>query len=447
MSADFSPPQPRQLPAARLAQLEQHLLHEIAPSDRGLRVRAIASLRRSPLRVVLGSAAVAALLAAVVVTVVVTTAGTETASAAEVGAKVAAGLALEQTVSGEFSVRTRKPEPRPRRGPGCVNCLPFVPLPSRFVVGADGSYVSLTLPLAAPVRDGIAYDARSGVLTALVLTAYFSGGRLYIRSRNLDPAAPNVHPYARLGAWVQRALAKRSPRIRETTLAGRPAWKLTVDFRRGESLYDTYGARIEVVVDRETGLVLQLTQYADDPGRWTSIATVRNLRIGAPTTAETFTVPRPPGVRVVPHDFGFHRVAVPDAAAVVGYSPLLPTETAGQALSDFAVAKATRPPLAPRDFRGTYRDVVSARYGDWPDAVAVTTRRGPVTDLPEELSGVSAETVHLTRGPLAGDQAMVSTSPLDPGLLVAFHDGLIVRVVAPSPADAIAVATSLRSDP
>ncbi len=401
------------------------------------RTRTLASLRGSPRRVALGSAAVAALLAAVVGTVVVTTAGTGTASAAEVGAKVAAGLALEQTVSGEFSVRTRKPAPRPRRGPGCVNCTPIVPLPSRFVVGVDGSYVSLTLPRDAPVRYDVAYDARSGVLT-------FSGGLLYIRGRNLDPAAPNVHPYARLGAWVQRALAERSPRIRETTLAGRPAWKLTVDFTRGENLYDAYGARVEVVVDRETGLVLQLTQYADDPGRWTSIATVRNLRIGAPTTAGTFTVPRPPGVRVVEHDFGFHRVAVPDAAAVVGYSPLLPTETGGPALSDFAVAKTTTPPLAPRDFPGAHRNVVSARYGDWPDAVAVTTRRGPVTDLPEELSGVSAETVHLTRGPLAGDQAMVSTSPLDPGLLVAFHDGLIVRVAAPSPEDAVAVASSLR---
>lgn len=441
MSGDFAPPPLRALPAARRAQLEQHLLREIVASDRGLRVRAIASLRRSPRRVALGSAAAATLMAAVVVTVVVTTAGTGTASAAEVGAKVAAGLALEQTVSGEFAVRTRKPAPRPRRGPGCVNCTPIVPLPSRFAVGADGSYVSVTLPLTAPVRSDIGYDARSGVL-------YFSGGRLYIRGRNLDPAAPNVHPYARLGAWVQRALAERSPRIRETTLAGRPAWKLTVAFTRGENLYDTYGARVDVVVDRETGLVLQLTQYADDPGRWTSIATVRNLRIGAPTTADTFTVPRPPGVRVVPHDFGFRRIAVPDAPAVVGYSPLLPTETGGQALSDFAVAKATRMPLAPRDDpRLTDRDVVSARYGDWPDAVAVTTRRGPVTDLPGQLEGISAQTVRIAAGQLVGDDAMVSTSPLDPGLLVAFHDGLIVRVVAPSPADAIAVATSLRSYP
>src|SRR3990172_896461 len=105
MSADFSPPQRRQLPPARLAQLEQHLLREIAASDRGLPARAIASLRRSSRRVALGSAVVATLTAAVVVTVVVTTAGTGTASAAEVGAKVAEGLALEQTVSGEFSVR------------------------------------------------------------------------------------------------------------------------------------------------------------------------------------------------------------------------------------------------------------------------------------------------------------------------------------------------------
>ncbi len=437
MSADFSPPQPRQLPAARLAQLEQHLLREIAASDRGLPARAIASLRRSSRRVALGSAVVATLTAAVVVTVVVTTAGTGTASAAEVRAKLAEGLRFSQSVRGEFSVRTQNPGQRPRGFAGCANCTPGIPLPSRFVIGTDGSYSSVTLPLDAKQRNDVAYNAATGVETR------FFG--IYIRAFNLDPASVTYGPEGQLGAWVQGALTARDPEIKNTTYEGRPAWELTVTFIPGQQLADGYGVRVDVVVDRQTGLVLQVTQYAYDTERWTSIESVHDLEIGAPTSAAEFTVPKPAGSREIVWDVKFRRVPIAAATAIVGYSPLLPTNTLGRARSDFAVAKTTN--LLPPEFGSpAVHDVVSARYGDGPNSITVSTRRGRLNELLTNtgLAGGSARQLKLTRGPFVGDYAYVSTDPLRAAFFASFHRGLIVQISAPSAQDAITVAESMR---
>jgi hypothetical protein len=232
--------------------------------------------------------------------------------------------------------------------------------------------------------------------------------------------------------------------VEETIFESRSAWKLTVTFMPGESLYTAYGRRVDVVVDQATGLVLQVTQYAYSTDRWTSIETVRDLKIGEPTRAVDFTVPKPEGAEEIVHDFGFRRVQVAAAASIVGYRPLLPTRTLGRALSDFAVAKTTS--LAP--FPGlfpSYHAVVSARYGHGPNSVTLSTRRGRLRELLTNVGLGSARPVHVTRGPLVGDDAYLSTDPLRKAFFAAFHRGLLVQISAPSAREAMLVAGSLRA--
>ncbi len=468
MSANYSPPPTRQLPSDRLEQRRQHLLAEIT-TNQPVRAWPGLPLRGNLARRTLAFAAALVIVGAVV-GIVFTRGGTSTASAAEVRAKLTEGLRFRQSVRGEFSVRTQSPGQRPRGFAGCVNCTPGIPLPSRFVIGTDGSYSSVTLPLDAKERNEIAYNAATGVETR----AFFSScapratpgssctssdtrrpSGTYIRTFNLDPASVTYGPEGRLGVWVQGALTDRDPEIKNTTYEGRPAWELTVTFIPGQNLADAYGVRVDVVVDQQTGLVLQVTRYAYDTERWTSIESVHDLKIGAPTSAADFTVPKPAVRLRCPYPFRgsceimldvkFRRVPIAAAAAIVGYPPLLPTNTLGRARSDFAVAKTTSLAL-PGTGSPVLHDVVSARYGDGPDSITVSTRRGRFNELLTNtgLEGGSARPLKLTRGPFAGDDAYVSTDPLQAALFAAFHRGLIVGITAPSAQDAITVAQSMR---
>lgn len=288
----------------------------------------------------------------------------------------------------------------------------------------------------------MAYNAATGVETSYQ-QGYVKGLRLYVRATGLDPALPGYSHEAGLAAWVRQGLASRNPHVRNTRFEGRPAWALTLRFAPADDLYRSYGVRVDVVVDRATGLVLQVTRYADSPDRWTSIESIHNLKIGAAAMRENFEVSKPAGAQAVSHDYGFRRVAPSGAAGVVGYRPLLPGDTGGRALVDFAVARVNSLRLLPGLEAPVYRDVASARYGHGLDSVVVSMRRGRVSDLPVMFEGLSARTVRVTRGPLAGEIVYLSTSPANPGYLAGFHDGLIVQVLAPSAREATAIAESL----
>src|SRR5712691_3294124 len=183
MNANYSPPPTRQLPPDRLEQRRQHLLAETATNHPAR------SWPAMPLRGNLARRAVAfaaLVVVGAVVGIVFTRGGTSAASAAEVRAKLAEGLRFRQSVRGEFSVRTQSPGQRPRGFAGCQNCTPGIPMQSRFVIGTDGSYSSVTLPLDAKERDDVAYNAATGVETR-------SFG-IYIRSFNLHPASVTYGP-------------------------------------------------------------------------------------------------------------------------------------------------------------------------------------------------------------------------------------------------------------
>lgn len=437
---DRSIPPLRDLPPGRLDARKQHLLAEVTGESKPRYARPSFVLPRVRLAAFAGGLATLALVAGIAL--LVTRAGTGTASAADVQTKISQAMNKPVSLRGEYTIRTQPSGPVPRRHRGCLNCQPVVPTPSKFVVGRDGSYSLITLPLEASPRSDSAYDASTGVQTS-----YIEGGipglRLYVKATNLDPAQSARSPEAQLAAWVQHALAARSPRVKNTSFEGRPAWALTLRFTPGDDFFDTYGARVDVTVDKATGLVLQVTQYANSADRWTSIESVHNLQVGTPTTAADFTVPQPVGARVVTHDYGFRRVPVAQAAAIVGYRPLLPTKTGGRTLADFAVATTSSQKLLPELVdTPVYRDVVSARYGRGLDSFAVSMRHGrpPSVVVP---GGISARTVTLSGGALAGETAWLSTSPPDPGYLAAFHAGLVVQIHAFSTSDALMVANSL----
>ena len=212
MSESHTPTPMRAIPGERLAQLRQHLVTEAERTGRP---------RRPARRLLFVAAAAAAVVAAV--GVVATLTGSDTASAAEIRAKIAAGQSTPLTISGTYSVRSRDPGRRPRSWHGCLNCRPIVPVPSRFVVGADGSYASIAMPPSAKRRSDIAFDAKTGVETSF-LSGVLIGIRFYVRATNVDPATPVVTPEGRLAAWVQRALARRDPKVKNTSFEGRPAW-------------------------------------------------------------------------------------------------------------------------------------------------------------------------------------------------------------------------------
>ena len=428
----MNPTPMREIPGERFVQLRQHLIAEAERADRS---------RRPDRRLLLVAAAAALVVATAAL--VATLTGTDTASAAEIRAKIAAGQRTPLTISGTYLVRSRDPGTPPRGRTGCLNCRPIVPLPSRFVLGTDGSYASITMP-PSPKRD-IAFDAKTGVETSF-LNGVLIGVRLYVRATNVDPAAQVVTSEGLLATWVRRALDRRDPTVADTTFEGRSAWKLTLDFGASDDpLRTSYGARVEIVVDRETGLVLQVTQYAFTPGRWTSIETINDLKVGRQTTAADFTIKPPSGVKTVSHDYGFRRVSVDQVPQLAGYPALLPTETGGRPLADFAVARASTDRYASlRQGAPVRRSVVSARYGPPTDSITVSTYRGATTDLMLLVQDTGAETIHLT-GALAGAAAFVSTSSLDAGRVAAFHDGLLIVVTAPTPDEAVDAANSLQS--
>jgi hypothetical protein len=436
---DHPIPPLRDLPPGRLGARKQHLLAELTAEPRLRHARPSFVLPR--VRLTAFAAGLATLALVVGVALLATRAGTGTASAAEVQMKIRQAMSTPVSLRGEYTVRTQPAGPAPRRHAGCVNCKPVVPTPSKFVIGVDGSYSLITLPLDATPRVDSAFNAGTGV-ASLEVDAGVGGLHVYVKEINLDPTQSARSPEAQLAAWVQHALAARSPGVKNTSFDGRPAWALTLRFTPGDEFFDTYGARVDVTVDQATGLVLQVTQYANSPDRWSSIESIHDLQVGTPTAAADFTVPQPAGFRSVTHDFGFRRVAVSDAAAIVGYRPLLPTETGGRALAEFAVAKRSSQKLLPEEVdTPTYRDVVSARYGNGLDSFAISMRRGPVSDVVPR--GISARTVTLSGGALAGQIAWLSTSPPDPGYLAVYHNGLVVQIHAFSTEDALMVANSL----
>ena len=430
----LTPPPIRDLPAGRLEQRKLHLLAEIARPSTVRSFGPSRQWRRRTSGLVVVAAAIALGVGAAVLA---TQWGATEASAAQVRTSITQGLSTPRNIRGRFSVESRPARPRLRPAHGCSNCKPPLPIPSAFVLGADGSYSSRALASTPQFPASAAYDAPADVMTWL---GSFGGGPIYVRTTGNNPAFTSFRPESALATWVLYALDSGNTHVTSTSFEGRAAWALTLDFTPGDDYYDTYGARVDVIVDKETGLLLKLTQYENDPSYWTSIETINDLELDTPTSRADFTLPIPSHARVIEHDQGFGPVTRQQAAAVVGYRPLLPTNTGGRPLTRLAAARESTIAFLPGISAPVYRDAVAARYGRGLDAITVSTRRGNPLDVAPELT---ARTITIGHGPLTGTTAYVSNSPTAPGYLSAYYQGLVVEINGPSAGDALVTAESL----
>jgi hypothetical protein len=293
-----------------------------------------------------------------------------------------------------------------------------------------------------------AYGAAAG--TEVILGDPHVGDRPYVR-RGLAPAAPDAHPFDELfqrslGAVVRALRAGDSSSVREIRYRRRPAWALRVAVPVNKLGYS--GDRIEVVVDRASGLPLRSRETFR--GRLVQDLRLAHLRVDRDVRIALPTVPG--GSDPLVTDDGFRRTAASAVAGAVGYAPLLPSWVPhGFARAETVTARVAQVTgnegMNPRS-----RDVVSAAWRRGLDRLVVTTRRvGPDRQAWEDpLSAgegyvTTPEAVRFTSGALAGTRGQLLVDPRATPHVWALAGPLVVTVSGDlSRAELLRVASSLQ---
>jgi hypothetical protein len=300
--------------------------------------------------------------------------------------------------------------------------------------------------------EWIAYDAGSGVARSAQRSASMGGDTLFYAERTgVAPGVPDQGPPTwllpdELGAYVRALLAAGDARVHEVAYAGRPAWRVDVATVPNAVVPALSGDRLEVTVDRETGIPVHVVESKQG-------AVLRELRIeqlSVDDALPNFHPSFPPGAEVIQSDDGFRRVALGDVAGAVGYAPLVPARVPdGFRLADVAVAAGAAPTGA-GGANPPSRNVVSLAYRRGLDRVVVTTRQagdGRWTDPLASGEGFvdHPEPLALDTGALAGAVGQVVLSPHGVPHVWALDDGLVVTVAGDlSRAELVAVAGGLR---
>ena len=273
----------------------------------------------------------------------------------------------------------------------------------------------------------------------------------YAKRTGVAPGAPDQGPPTRLlpdelGAYVRALLAAGDARVHEIAYEGRPAWRVDVETVPNAVVPALSGDRLEVTVDRETGIPVHVVESKRG-------AVLRELRIeqlSVDGALPNFHPSFPPGAEVMQSDDGFSRVALGDVAGAVGYAPPVPARVPdGFQLADVAVAAGAAPTGA-GGANPPSRNVVSLAYRRGLDRVVVTTREagdGRWTDPLASGEGFvdHPEPLALDTGALAGAVGQVVLSPHGVPHVWALDDGLVVTVAGDlSRAELVAVAGSLR---
>jgi hypothetical protein len=388
--------------------------------------------RRVPVLPLVGMLAAAAIVVATVA--LAASLRTQTASAADVLRAVAKALQTPHTVSG-------------------------------IVVGANYTYSVLVARDGSYRTQGIgfatAYDASTQRAESWSRTGGVSGltqPRTFQSWRNVDPGmlsfALNQNGYA---LSLHSGLALARAHVTSTRYEGRAAWRLDLRIAPNDPLFIGNGYRLVLVIDRETGYALSLSRYLANPVTPTSTIRIERLRIDPPAPRRLFRIGPPAGATRVNADWRFRAVTPLQARGIVGYRPLLPTDTRG--LDRIALAASpltgtrvpTRPGGPPTQVR---RDVVSAVYGNgFAASIAYSTRHydasegmPPSDDINNVLSVrfAAPHPVKLVRGAFAGTTAWVSASPFQNTYLWVAKEDVLVRIASTlSSSDVIAVANSI----
>ncbi len=296
--------------------------------------------------------------------------------------------------------------------------------------------------------DDVAYDAAAGVERSLASSASMGTGAFPTERRGLAPGLPDYQPAwgflpRELGAAVRALAAAGDARVEETTVEGRPAWRLVAPLEPNTIAADA--DRIEVTVDRQSGLPLALRTTLR--GEVRQELRLEGLTADAALPADAFTVPVPPGGEVARSDAGFRRVPLARVRDEAGYAPFVPsTPPEGFALADVAVA--SRADATAGGANPPSRGVVALGYRRGLAQVVVTTRRAVEGDWrdPFAVPGVElrSQPVRLQAGALAGADASLVVDPRSVPHLWLRRAGLIVTVSGDLTADElVAVAQSL----
>ncbi len=168
-----------------------------------------------------------------------------------------------------------------------------------------------------------AYDAGAGVERE---AADVSNGDQATVTRGLAPGPPDrplgdLLAQQQLGGVARALRAAGAAPVREVTDGGRPAWRISVRAEQDvHALPGDSGDRIELTIDRRTGLPLRVRETYR--GSVVAERRLERLRIDAPIAAREFA-PRPTGP-VTDLDGGFAHATLDAARARFGYTPLTP---------------------------------------------------------------------------------------------------------------------------
>jgi hypothetical protein len=375
--------------------------------------------------------------------------GPETATAAEIKAKVAAALSSARSVGGELVVH----------GASYRNAYGWERRRWTFALTAGGDFRF--------THDGdssdLAYDASKGIERSL---GSISGDTEGARERTgIAPGPPDHGPADSLlqrdfGAVV-RALLASDPHVTETTYEGRAAWKLDIAAAPNGIVPELSGDHFEITVDKETGFPLRVVETKD--GKFLDEIRIEDMEIDPKLTASDFTIRFPPGAKVDRTDDGFQRVRLDQIESIVGYSPLVPADVPdGYDLAEIAVAEDVTYPTGSEGGNPPSMNVVSLAYRRGLDRFIVTTRLSRVPApgepelSPEELwsdplaTGEGfrdePERIRLSRGALEGVEVELLIVPRNTPHIWALTDTLVVTVAGDlTRAELLAVAESLEA--
>jgi hypothetical protein len=399
----------------------RELEHRLAGEHRRIRARRRPPRRR--LRWSLGIAVVAAAAAVFVVAIGIPRtgktpqiAGPAIASAAEIKARVQASLTAMRNLSGVLV------SDGPRKGDAER---------WRFVLTARGD-----LRLEGPGADEvITYDATAGVTRSAQRSASIGSGPLfYAERRGVAPGPPDQGPptsilQRQLGSFVRALLAANDPRVREVAYDDRPAWQLDVDAVPNAIVPEFSGDRLEITVDRETGIPVRVVERRRDS--FLREIRIEALAVDSDLAPRTFRLAFPPGAEVMRSDEGFRRVR--DIPETAGYALLRPDWIPdGYKLAQIAVAKEAGP-TGTEAGNPPSRMVVSLSYRRGLEQFLVTARLaqgGPWSDPLATGEGFvdHPEAIAIRGGALQGAKAELLIAPRAIPHLWALTDELVVTV-------------------
>ncbi|MDQ4098615.1 MAG: hypothetical protein M3144_12205 [Actinomycetota bacterium] len=305
-------------------------------------------------------------------------------SASEVRARVSTALSSLRTLSGEVTVE-------------CAVSFGFCLPPDtggRTTLGWSFTTTAAGDERITGIgrRDDVSYSAARR--EQRVVTEAF-GSQVEARVvTNLPPGPPDVAARASVlrrdvASVVRAFLATTSDvPVTEVTEQGRPAWRLVTPVEPNKLAGPgASGDQLEVVVDRESGFPLRITESL--AGAFLNEVRLANLVVDRPVEPDAFLLELPAGVQAFRRDAGFRSLPLGQVAAAAGYQPVLPSEASlppGYRLAEVTVA-AEAQPTGTEGGNPPSRGVVSVAYRRGFDRIVVTTRLTGTASPCADLSG------------------------------------------------------------